>query len=157
MATSRSLGSTSLTTLPSIEMVPREISSNPAIMRKVVDFPQPDGPTSTTNSLSSTARLTLFTARTSSPFGPVKLLEILSRTIRAMCHRLSRLLLALSIADWRGQFAAASLFDSPPGETPITKLQRSFKPQTLNGQYKCPAAGMQAVFELCAWWVFGAW
>src|SRR5690242_20801518 len=39
-------------------------SSNPATMRSVVVLPQPDGPTSTTNSPSSIARLTLFTAAT---------------------------------------------------------------------------------------------
>lgn len=32
--------------------IPSEISSKPAIIRKVVDFPQPDGPTNTINSLS---------------------------------------------------------------------------------------------------------
>src|SRR5690242_21074624 len=39
-------------------------SSKPATMRSVVVLPQPDGPTSTTNSPSSIARLTLFTAAT---------------------------------------------------------------------------------------------
>src|SRR5256885_1015596 len=33
-----------------IAIVPPEISSSPAIMRRSVDLPQPDGPTSTTNS-----------------------------------------------------------------------------------------------------------
>ncbi len=33
-------------------------------MRKVVDLPQPDGPTRTTNSSSRTSRLTSFTATT---------------------------------------------------------------------------------------------
>ncbi len=32
------------------------ISSSPAIMRSVVDLPQPDGPTSTTNSRSAISR-----------------------------------------------------------------------------------------------------
>src|SRR5262249_47725893 len=60
----RSRGSTSLTTLPSIRISPPLGSSKPATMRKVVVLPQPDGPTSTTNSPSSIARLTLFTAAT---------------------------------------------------------------------------------------------
>ena len=47
---SRSLDSTSLTTLPSMAMVPPVISSSPASMRSSVDLPQPDGPTSTMNS-----------------------------------------------------------------------------------------------------------
>ena len=50
MATSRSLGARSLMTRPSIWISPPEISSSPATMRSVVDFPQPDGPTSTMNS-----------------------------------------------------------------------------------------------------------
>ena len=36
---------------------PEVISSNPAIILKVVDFPQPDGPTKTINSPSSILRL----------------------------------------------------------------------------------------------------
>src|SRR5262245_23755225 len=50
MAMSRSLGGTLLTTRPPIAISPRLISSSPAIMRSRVDLPQPDGPTSTTNS-----------------------------------------------------------------------------------------------------------
>src|SRR5271169_1041854 len=38
-------------------MSPEVTSSRPAIMRSVVDLPQPDGPTSTTNSLSGISRL----------------------------------------------------------------------------------------------------
>src|SRR5215831_4961425 len=58
MAMSRSLGATAFTTLAPIEMVPAEISSRPAIMRSSVDLPQPEGPTSTQNSPSSTATST---------------------------------------------------------------------------------------------------
>src|SRR5258707_15855914 len=58
MAMSRSLGSTSLTTFDPMEIVPAEISSRPAIMRRRVDLPQPEGPTSTQNSPSSTATST---------------------------------------------------------------------------------------------------
>src|ERR1700745_1099410 len=47
---SRSFDSMSLTTLPSMAMVPEEISSSPASMRNSVDLPHPDGPTSTMNS-----------------------------------------------------------------------------------------------------------
>ena len=39
-------------------------SSRPATMRRVVDLPQPEGPTRTTNSLSSTVRWKSFTAAT---------------------------------------------------------------------------------------------
>jgi hypothetical protein len=47
----RARGGRSLTTLPPMLMVPPVISSRPAIMRSVVDFPHPEGPTRTTNSL----------------------------------------------------------------------------------------------------------
>src|SRR2546428_13775307 len=47
---SRSFDSMSLTTLPSMAIVPPEISSRPASMRNSVDLPHPDGPTSTMNS-----------------------------------------------------------------------------------------------------------
>ena len=54
---SRSFDSTSLTTLPSIAIVPPVISSRPASIRRSVDLPQPDGPTSTTNSPSLMSKL----------------------------------------------------------------------------------------------------
>ena len=54
---SRSLGSTSFTTRPAIDTVPEVISSSPAIIRRRVDLPQPDGPTSATNSPSATSKL----------------------------------------------------------------------------------------------------
>ena len=41
---------------------PSLISSNPAIIRSVVDFPHPDGPTKTTSSPFSISRLKFFTA-----------------------------------------------------------------------------------------------
>ena len=64
MAMSRSLGSTSLTTRSPMVSVPSEMSSRPAIMRSVVDLPQPDGPTNTMNSLSFISRLKSWTATT---------------------------------------------------------------------------------------------
>src|SRR5438874_710686 len=56
MAMSRSFGASSLTTRPPMEIVPAVTSSRPAIIRSAVDFPQPDGPTRTINSPSSTVR-----------------------------------------------------------------------------------------------------
>src|SRR5215831_14404504 len=47
---SRSFGARSLTTLLPILISPALTPSSPASMRSRVDFPQPDGPTSTTNS-----------------------------------------------------------------------------------------------------------
>ena len=57
MAMSRSLGSTSFISLPPMYSSPPEMSSRPAIIRSVVDLPQPEGPTSTMNSLSAISTL----------------------------------------------------------------------------------------------------
>src|SRR5437762_13934820 len=46
-------------------MLPELSSSRPAISRRVVDLPQPDGPTRTRNSLSLTLMFTSLTAVTS--------------------------------------------------------------------------------------------
>ena len=53
MAMLRSLAATRLTTRSPMEISPVLMSSSPAIMRSSVDLPQPDGPTSTTSSLSA--------------------------------------------------------------------------------------------------------
>ena len=66
MAMSRSLEATSFMSLPSMYSSPPLISSSPAIIRSVVDLPQPEGPTSTMNSLSLISRLKSCTARTPS-------------------------------------------------------------------------------------------
>src|SRR5438046_2646886 len=50
MARSRSLGSRRVMSRPSIFTEPESGSSRPAITRSSVDLPQPDGPSSTTNS-----------------------------------------------------------------------------------------------------------
>src|SRR6266702_2481301 len=50
---SRSFGWTLLTTRSPIEIVPEVMFSRPASIRSKVDLPQPEGPTSTTNSPSS--------------------------------------------------------------------------------------------------------
>src|SRR3954454_19455590 len=59
---SRSLGGRSLTTSPPITRSPSVMSSSPAIMRRAVDFPQPDGPTRIMNSPSRMSRFMSFTA-----------------------------------------------------------------------------------------------
>src|SRR5947207_2989916 len=68
MAMSRSIGARLLTTLPSMLTSPEVISSRPATMRSVVVLPQPEGPTSTTNSRSRISRFTSFTACVPSNF-----------------------------------------------------------------------------------------
>ena len=50
MAMSRSFGGRLLTTRSPMRISPAVMFSRPAIMRSKVDLPQPDGPTSTTNS-----------------------------------------------------------------------------------------------------------
>src|SRR5882672_8556734 len=65
---SRSFGGRSLTIRSPIVISPPVISSSPATILRVVDLPHPDGPTSTTNSLSRMWRFTSLTACTSSYF-----------------------------------------------------------------------------------------
>ena len=67
MAMSRSFGALSFTTFPPMRSSPSLMSSSPAIMLRVVDFPQPDGPTRMMNSPSVMSRLMSFTA--SAPSG----------------------------------------------------------------------------------------
>ena len=59
---SRSFAGTSFTRRPSITSSPEVIASRPAIIRRVVDFPQPDGPSRIMNSPCSTASVTASTA-----------------------------------------------------------------------------------------------
>ena len=66
MATSRCRGDTSLTTRSPKLIVPDVIRSSPATIRSAVVLPQPEGPTSTTNSPSATSR-----SRASSALTPV--------------------------------------------------------------------------------------
>ena len=63
MAMSRSLGALSFTTWPSMISFPAVMSSRPATMFSIVDFPHPDGPTRMMNSPSAISRLKSSTAR----------------------------------------------------------------------------------------------
>src|SRR5262245_61352194 len=58
MAMPRSLGVLSLTRAPPMRRSPEVMSSRPAMSRRRVDLPQPEGPTKTTKSLSAMSRLT---------------------------------------------------------------------------------------------------
>src|SRR5579863_10104241 len=58
MESPRCAGPTLLTSLPSMRIWPDEMSSNPAMSLSSVDLPQPEGPTKTVNSPSSTFRST---------------------------------------------------------------------------------------------------
>src|SRR5215471_15595020 len=79
MAMSRARGGKSVTSRSPIEIVPVVASSRPAIIRRRVDLPQPDGPTRTRNSPLPIVSDTPSTATTP----PEKTLLTLSRTISA--------------------------------------------------------------------------
>src|SRR5580765_812550 len=59
---SRSIGWTSLTTRPPMRISPSVSSSRPAVKRRTVVLPEPEGPTSTSSSPSAISRSTLSTA-----------------------------------------------------------------------------------------------
>src|SRR3990167_4273410 len=80
MAMSRSFGGTWFTSLFPIRISPPVASSRPAIMRRRVDLPQPDGPTMTRNSRLSTLRFASLTATTP----PGYVFETLRRGTRAI-------------------------------------------------------------------------
>ena len=96
MAMSRSLGGSSLTTRSPILSIPEVMSSSPAIIRRVVDLPHPDGPTITRNSASLISRFksvtalnplsySLFTlSRTTSATGPSPICKNVFSTTIAM-------------------------------------------------------------------------
>src|SRR4051794_21576218 len=67
MAMSRSLGGIPLTSRASMKLEPSSTGSSPASIRRVVDFPHPDGPTSTMNSPSPISRSSPGTAGASEP------------------------------------------------------------------------------------------
>ena len=64
MAMSRSLGGTELTIRSPIQISPAVIFSSPAIIARSVDLPQPDGPTSATNSPSRASMVMPFSTST---------------------------------------------------------------------------------------------
>ena len=60
----RSLGSSQVTFLPSIQIWPSVTSSRPAMQLSSVDLPQPDGPSSTRNSPSRDVEVEVFSTWT---------------------------------------------------------------------------------------------
>ena len=64
MAISRSLGCRLFTSTSPIKMLPSSMASRPAIMLRVVDLPQPEGPRRVTNSPGSTRTFSRLTATT---------------------------------------------------------------------------------------------
>src|SRR5215831_4217967 len=88
MARLRSRGARSLTTLSPILTSPPVMSSSPTIIRRIVDFPQPDGPTRIMNSPSAMSR---FTSRTVGESAPGKVFSMWSRRMLATRRPLSAL------------------------------------------------------------------
>src|SRR5690242_19268158 len=81
MATPRRAGGSPVTSRPAISILPASGRSSPAIRRRVVDFPQPDGPSKTTKLPGSVAKLILLTAGSA----PQSLVTPLSRTSATRC------------------------------------------------------------------------
>src|SRR6186997_1615501 len=67
MAMSRSFGGTPVTSRSPMKTPPASTGSSPASIRRVVDLPQPDGPTSTMNSPSWISRSRPVTAGAEAP------------------------------------------------------------------------------------------
>src|SRR5215467_7031896 len=82
---SRSRGETPFTTSPPMAIAPEVGSSSPAIIRRAVVFPQPDGPTRTMNSPSAMVQVSASTAVV--PFGKtfVTSWNETSATVRTSC------------------------------------------------------------------------
>src|SRR5882724_9259683 len=81
MAMSRSFGAMSLTTRPPISIVPALGLSSPATMLSSVDFPQPEGPTSTVNSpLSMSRSIPFSTSRLAYRFDRARMLNAAMKT-----------------------------------------------------------------------------
>ena len=84
IAMSRSIAGRSFITRPSRRISPSVIDSNPAIIRSVVDLPQPEGPTRTRNSPSSMSIDTSSTATISVPSRSVNTFDTWSSSVLAM-------------------------------------------------------------------------
>src|SRR5665811_2310578 len=80
---SRSRGGTPFTTRPPIEIVPSVGSSRPAMRRRAVDFPHPEGPTRTRNSPAATSRSSPERTRVSPAYGETRVLSGLDLDVAA--------------------------------------------------------------------------
>src|SRR5690606_3504568 len=81
---SRSLGAFSLTRSPPMRSSPSVMSSRPAIMLSVVDFPQPDGPTRMMNSPSAISKFASSTPTVPSGYRVVMWSRTMSATFSAL-------------------------------------------------------------------------
>src|SRR5262245_3576401 len=85
MAMRRSRGVKSLTTLPPIRISPAVGVSRPAIMRRRVVFPEPEGPRKTRNSPSRVSRFTSLTAPSSPSLNTLVSLRVSTTAIKPPC------------------------------------------------------------------------
>src|SRR5882672_6758311 len=87
MAMSRALAGRSVTSRPSMAMAPSLTCSSPAMIRSSVDFPQPDGPTSTRNSPSAMASsISCSTCTLPKAFATLSIAIVAMRTPSQMPH-----------------------------------------------------------------------
>src|SRR5687768_8320161 len=118
---SRSRGGRSFTTLSPIRSSPSLMSSRPAIIRRAVVLPQPDGPTKITNSPSAISRLIFFTASVPSGYRFVTSFRTISATALSFGWLREGFLAHDDTAVWR---EAAVLGDGPGGEHDIALHRR---------------------------------
>src|SRR3954465_789577 len=129
---SRSFGARSLTTSPPIFRSPSEMSSSPAIIRRAVDFPQPDGPTRIISSPSRIWRLMCLTASKPSGYR----LTTSSNSISAI----SRLLLS-ALDRARGQASDDALLEEQHEEDQRNRDDDGCRRDRPQGQLELRRAG----------------
>jgi hypothetical protein len=118
MASPRFDGGSAVASRPSITTCPREVSSSPAIIRRSVDFPQPEGPTKITNSPSAIDRSTpLMTCTSPNHFS----------TDFSSIAPITHLQPARGLAQ-ASQTAAVHVNVAPPAGVPSSGLKYSAKP-----------------------------
>ena len=89
MAMSRSFGAASFTRRPAMRSSPLVMSSRPATIRSAVDFPHPEGPTSTKNSPSWMSTSRSFTASRPSGYTFETLSRVTCATTFPLSYRLA--------------------------------------------------------------------
>src|SRR5437762_2546914 len=127
----RSFGSRSLTTRSPMRISPSEGDSRPAMHRRVVVFPQPEGPRRTTNSLSWTSKSRFSTA------------TVPSNSFRR--PRISTLAMA-----WRQSPASVIEFHRRPvaGSTALRRVREIAQDPSVEGPHRVRVAPIRDVPEL---------
>src|SRR3954466_9400084 len=118
MAMSRSRGRTLLTSRSPMRIAPPSSASRPASMRRAVDLPEPEGPTSTRSSPSPMSRLRLSTAG----------IDVPSYVRVAWSYR-TDVIDASSLDRTHREPADHPLLADPPGEHPRDAREHRRRPQ----------------------------